>query len=77
MIIIMESIYKALFLIDLAQSALTFIITLKDQESHPHVILSQLPMNKNNVNNNTLKKHTARLPVTPSETGLLTIPFTV
>ena len=42
-----------------AQRALTLIITLKDQESRPYLILSQLPRNNdNNVkNNNTPRKH--------------------
>ena len=64
----MESIYIALS--HIAQSALTLIITLKDQESHPHVILSQLPRNNSNkVNkNNTHRKRTVRLPVRRSET---------
>ena len=41
-----------------AQSTLTQIITLKDQESHPYVILSQLLRNNNNnnVNNNTVQE---------------------
>ena len=62
-----------------AQSFLTRITTLTDQESHTHLILSQLlGNNDNNVNtNNTPRKHTAQLPVRHSKTIILKIPFAV
>ena len=55
----MKNIYIPIFKILCLQSALTLIINLKDQESHPYLILSQLPRNNdNNVsNNNTPRKH--------------------
>ena len=58
----MESIYIELFhifVLNAIRYSILIIITLKDQESHPCLILSQLPRNNdNNVNNyNSPRKH--------------------
>ena len=66
-IIIMESIYIALFHTH-ALSALTLIIIITMKNLKSNLILSQLPRNNDNiVNNNTPRTSTVRLPVRHSE----------
>ena len=71
------NLYSAFPHIIRAQSALTLIITLTDQVSHTHLILSHHSKNNDNNVNSTHRKHTARMSVRRSETGILTISFTV